>query len=142
MITLIAGIAAWLLARVPFVPRVDSVYLSIPAGAFVLLGIGCSVLGVLSFRRARTTVNPVNPGAVTTLVVSGIYRFTRNPMYLGFLLWLLAEIVWLGSPLALLTAPAFVLYLNRFQIAPEENVLRERFGAEFDAYMARVPRWL
>jgi protein-S-isoprenylcysteine O-methyltransferase Ste14 len=97
---------------------------------------------VAAFRRARTTVNPLTPDATTALVESGIYRLTRNPMYLGFLLLLLAEIVWLANPVALLAAPAFVLYLNRFQIGPEERALRNRFGAKFQSYSHRVRRWL
>lgn len=112
------------------------------AVALALPGIACSVLGVASFRRARTTVNPLTPKATTALVVSGIYRVTRNPMYLGFLLLLLAEIVWLANPLACLVAPAFVLYLNRFQIGPEEIALRSLFGAQFNAYATRVRRWI
>jgi protein-S-isoprenylcysteine O-methyltransferase Ste14 len=107
-----------------------------------LLGVACSVLGVASFRLARTTVNPMTPDATTALVVFGIYRVTRNPMYLGFLLLLLAEMVWLANPVAFLVAPAFVLYLNRFQIAPEEIALRSRFGAEFNSYAAQVRRWI
>ena len=112
------------------------------AAAFGLLGVTCSVSGVAAFRRARTTVNPITPGATTALVVSGIYRVTRNPMYLGFLFLLLAEIAWLANPIALLVAPAFTLYLNHFQIVPEEMALQSRFGAQFDAYATRVRRWI
>jgi protein-S-isoprenylcysteine O-methyltransferase Ste14 len=84
----------------------------------------------------------LRPGTATALVVSGVYRITRNPMYLGFLLLLLAEIVWLANPVALLGAPAFVLYLNRFQIGPEEQALHAHFGPEFSNYAARVRRWI
>ena len=107
-----------------------------------LLGIACSAFGSVLFRLARTTVNPMTPDASTTLVVSGIYRVTRNPMYLGFLLLLLAEMIWLANPVAFLVVPAFVLYLNRFQIGPEETALRSRFGAEFHSYAAHVRRWI
>lgn len=141
-LTVLAGVGGWLIARAFPVLRFESANLTAIAAAFVLLGVGCSVLGVISFRRARTTVNPMKPGAATALVVSGIYRFTRNPMYLGFLFVLLGELAWLGSLVALLVAPGFVIYLDRFQITPEERALRERFGAEFTAYTTRVPRWL
>ena len=141
-VTLLAGLGAWFLAHAFPALRTDSARLPLIAAMLGLLGGGCSVLGVISFRRARTTVNPMNPGAATTLVVSGIYRFTRNPMYLGFLFFLLGGLAWLGNPLALIAAPAWVMYLNRFQIVPEERALRARFGAEFIAYAARVPRWL
>ena len=109
---------------------------------FALLGVACSLLGVAAFRRARTTVNPLTPDASTALVTTGIYRVTRNPMYLGFLLLLLAEIVWLANPAALLVVPAFILYLNRYQISPEEGALRARFGSEYFSYAAQVRRWI
>lgn len=112
------------------------------AGALVVLGSVCSLLGVASFRRARTTVNPMQPEAATALVVCGLYRVTRNPMYLGFLFLLLGALAWLAHPIALLVAPAFVIYLNRFQIVPEEQALHDRFGREYSNYAARVRRWI
>jgi len=138
----LAGLGAWIVAHALPALRFDSTGRLWMAAAFGLLGVGFSLLGIISFRRARTTVNPTKPGAATALVVSGVYRFTRNPMYLGFLSLLLGELAWLGSPIALIAAPALVGYLNRFQIAPEECALRERFGSKFVAYTTRVPRWL
>jgi protein-S-isoprenylcysteine O-methyltransferase Ste14 len=111
------------------------------ARALVVVGVGFSLAGVASFRRARTTVNPTQPSASSTLVSTGVYRLTRNPMYLGFLLILLGWAVFLANALAVVGAPVFVLYMNRFQIAPEERALAARFGAEFSAYKARVRRW-
>lgn len=142
VLTFLAGVGAWAIAEAFPALRFESANLTVVAAGLGLFGIGCSLLGVISFRRAHTTVNPMDPSAAAALVVSGVYRFTRNPMYLGFLCLLLGEIAWLGSPVALLAAPALVIYLNRFQIAPEESALRERFGAEFVTYAARVPRWL
>lgn len=138
----LAGGLAWTIAR--SVPALDFAFAARAglAATLGLLGVMGSVLGVAAFRRARTTVNPLTPDATTALVVSGIYRVTRNPMYLGFLLLLLAEIAWLANAAALLVAPVFVLYLNRFQIDPEEIALRHRFGAEFNAYAAQVRRWI
>ena len=138
----LAGGLGWLTARSAPALHFDFSARAELAATFALLGVTCSVLGVVEFRRARTTVNPLTPDATTSLVVSGVYRLTRNPMYLGFLLLLLAEIVWLANPVALLVAPAFVLYLNRFQIGPEEVALESRFGAEFRTYAARVRRWI
>lgn len=112
------------------------------AAVVALAGVAVCVAGVLAFRRARTTVDPMHPGAASTLVVRGIYHRTRNPMYLGFALVLLGWALVLGTLSALLVLPLFVLYLNRLQIGPEEAALRARFGADFDAYAARVRRWL
>jgi protein-S-isoprenylcysteine O-methyltransferase Ste14 len=138
----IAGLLALVCDRAFPTLGSDSMARLILSTVFVVLGFICSYLGVASFRQARTTVNPLNPGAASALVVTGIYRFTRNPMYLGFLFFLLGELVWLASPIALLVAPAFVSYLNRFQIEPEEQALVERFGAEYSTYVAHVPRWI
>jgi protein-S-isoprenylcysteine O-methyltransferase Ste14 len=100
------------------------------------------LVGVAAFKRARTTVNPTTPSASSTLVRSGIYRFTRNPMYLGFGLVLLAWAIFLSNALALCLVPAFVVYMNRYQIQPEERALAHRFGPDFVAYASRVRRWL
>jgi protein-S-isoprenylcysteine O-methyltransferase Ste14 len=108
--------------------------------AFV--GVGIDIVGAVSFFRAQTTVNPMKPTATSSLVTSGIYRYTRNPMYVGQAVVLLAWAIWIASIPALLGLPAFVLYLNRFQIAPEERALARAFGEAYAAYRARVRRWL
>jgi protein-S-isoprenylcysteine O-methyltransferase Ste14 len=112
------------------------------AAAFFLAGILSSVSGVASIKRARTTLNPMKPDSATTLVNSGIYRFTRNPMYLGLLLLLLGWAIHLSNVIALVVAAGFILYMNRFQIAPEERALASRFGPQFTAYASKVRRWL
>ena len=122
--------------KVPFPGRL------VVSGALALAGIAVSGLGVASFRKARTTVNPLKPETSTSLVRSGIYRCTRNPMYLGFLTVLLGLGVFLSNPLALAPIPLFVLYMTRFQIRPEERALESRFGAEFAAYREQVRRWI
>jgi protein-S-isoprenylcysteine O-methyltransferase Ste14 len=109
--------------------------------ALALAGGAIALAGEREFRRARTTVNPFRPGNATTLVTSGIYRFTRNPMYAGIALVVLGWAAFLGSALALLGPVAFVLYISRFQIAPEERILSEKFGQAYAEYAARVRRW-
>jgi protein-S-isoprenylcysteine O-methyltransferase Ste14 len=107
-----------------------------------LTGVAFDLAGLISFRRAKTTINPLKPQRTSSLVARGIYRYTRNPMYVGMAFLLTAWAAWLAQPLALLGPVAFVLYINRFQIAPEERVLGTIFGEEFAAYKARVRRWL
>jgi protein-S-isoprenylcysteine O-methyltransferase Ste14 len=107
-----------------------------------LIGALMCLAGVVSFRRAKTTVNPMKPDSTSSLVVSGIYRYTRNPMYLGFLLILLGWAAFLSNVLALVLLPAFILYMNRFQISPEERVLASLFAHDYAEYRARVRRWL
>ncbi len=112
--------------------------------AFGLGGLGfmVSALGLVSFWRARTTINPHKPGETSAMVVDGIYRFTRNPMYLGIFIALLGWAFFLAHTAAFVVAPLFILYINRFQIAPEERALAVIFGAEYSAYVAKVRRWL
>ena len=101
-----------------------------------------AVAGVVAFRRARTTVDPRDPGKSTELVATGIYRASRNPMYVGFLIALAGWGVFLGNLLALVALPLFVAAMTRFQIAPEERALRARFGERFTRYERSVRRWL
>jgi protein-S-isoprenylcysteine O-methyltransferase Ste14 len=105
-------------------------------------GLAVSLAGVIEFRRARTTVHPLRPERASALVSGGIYRFTRNPMYVGMLTTLLGWAAWLAAPWALLGPVAFVAFIGRFQIAPEERVLQRLFGADYEAYTRRVRRWL
>jgi len=112
------------------------------AGALALAGVIVAVSGVASFRRAKTTINPMKPESSTTLVVSGVYKFTRNPMYLGLFLVLAGWALFLSNLLAFLLLPAFILYMNRFQIEPEERALRSKFPEKFGVYERRVRRWL
>jgi protein-S-isoprenylcysteine O-methyltransferase Ste14 len=112
------------------------------AGIFLVAALIIGVSAVLGFRRARTTLNPLNPDEASALVVRGIYRWTRNPMYLAMLLALAGWACIVSNWAALAILPLFVAYLNRFQIAPEERALRARFGAQFDNYSKKVRRWL
>jgi len=108
----------------------------------VLVGVAIALSGVISFRRAQTTVNPLKPETSTALVSTGIYRVTRNPMYLGMLAVLLAWAAYLSSAWALLGPVAFALYITRFQIIPEERALHSLFGDAFVEYTRRTRRWL
>jgi protein-S-isoprenylcysteine O-methyltransferase Ste14 len=124
-------------------------HLAIPSGAriaivvlLVTIGIGFDVLGLLAFRSARTTVNPFRPEKASTLVTNGVYRVTRNPMYVGMAFLLLAWAVYLGAFVPFAGIVLFVLYITRFQIRPEERVLAGIFGEGFSNYVARVRRWL
>lgn len=98
--------------------------------------------GIVSFGRAKTTINPMKPDAASSLVTSGIYRVTRNPMYLGVLFALVGWAVSLSNVLTFLFVPAFIFYMNRFQIEPEERALTTLFGQDFIAYTSRVRRWI
>lgn len=110
--------------------------------AFTVFGIVIALAGVAAFRKARTTVNPTTPQASSAVVKSGVYRWSRNPMYVGFLLILIGWGVYLSNLVSALVVPLFVAYMNRFQIQPEERALTAKFGAEYTEYRQTVRRWI
>jgi len=138
----LVGLAMWGAAKVT--PTIDVARAVRVVGAMVLAAVGLAIAlaGVASFRRASTTVNPTKPDSASRLVSAGVYRATRNPMYLGLLFVLAGWAVLLSSAAAPIVATAFVPYMNRFQIAPEERALAAMFGAEYAAYRTKVRRWL
>jgi protein-S-isoprenylcysteine O-methyltransferase Ste14 len=109
---------------------------------FAIAGTVSVALAAAAFIRAHTTTSPMQPQRASALVTTGIFRVTRNPMYLGLLLLLGGWAIYLANPLAGLVLPIFVLYLNRFQIAAEEAALTRNFGGTYTAYQHRVRRWL
>lgn len=109
---------------------------------FFVFGGVFSLAGVISFKKHKTTVNPLRPESSTSLVKTGIYSITRNPMYLGFLFKLIAWALFLSSYGALLCTLIYLLYINYFQIKPEEKILLELFGEEYREYSKNVRRWI
>lgn len=107
-----------------------------------LLGAVVAFLGVVHLKQAQTTVNPMTPLASSALVCRGVYRLSRHPVYLGFVLLLLGLAIFLGSLVALLLVPGFMFYLQRYQIEPEEKTLLALFGTDYVAYQHKVGRWL
>ncbi len=147
LVTLLCAWLMWWLARwqgaaAQGLTAADRPMATLLAGILVVAGISIALTGALSFRRARTTIHPHRPEHSSALVTAGVYRWTRNPMYLGMLLVLLGWCLHLGSALALLGPVCLVIYLTRFQIVPEERALQALFGATYQHYLARVRRWL
>ncbi len=108
----------------------------------VVAGVVFDLLGLLAFRAVRTTVNPLKPERASALVTGGVYRISRNPMYVGMVLLLLAWAVYLSALLPFAGPLIFGLYITRFQIQSEERVLKDIFGEKYSAYASRVRRWL
>ena len=100
-----------------------------------------ALIAIFQFYRAKTTVDPTKPNKTSHLVVGGIFKFSRNPMYLAMLLVLLAFGVILGNAFNTLVAAAFVGYMNRFQIIPEERILLDKFGRTYKEYCTLTRRW-
>lgn len=141
-VTLAVGVLMGWLAR--GLPSLDFALPARVVFAVVLVVAGIALMSAcaLQFRRAGTTVNPMKPKKASALVDSGFYRVSRNPIYLADALILVGWGLWLSNFVSLAAIALFVVYLNRFQIEPEERALQAAFGAEYDAYRARVRRWI
>ncbi len=142
IVALVLALLMWLTPAIAGLVQLSYATRLVCAVVLVCVGQGISIAGIIAFRRAKTTVNPVKASLASSLVIRGVYRYTRNPMYVGLLLALFAWAVFLANPLAVLWVVVFVSYITRFQIIPEERVLTSLFGAEYEAYKARVRRWI
>ena len=142
LVALVFAIAMWGLGKVtPVIDLAATLRIGV-AGLIALGGLSFSLAGILTFRSAETTINPLKPQTASTLVTTGVYRITRNPMYVGLLLLLVSWAIYLSSGWAFLGPVAFALFITRFQIQPEERALIGIFGQEFDEYRRRTRRWL
>jgi protein-S-isoprenylcysteine O-methyltransferase Ste14 len=112
------------------------------AGVVAVAGIAIAVAAFLRFRRIGTTVNPIDPSQATRLVADGVFCISRNPMYLGLLLLLIAWGLWLGSASPWLVPPLFMVVITLVQILPEERALTRKFGEGYLAYRRNVARWI
>ena len=142
VVFLLFAAAMWV---IPFqIPMIDFFFsFRLPVSLILIIAGGVlAVAGIFVFYKGQTTLNPIKPEAASIIVTCGVYRFSRNPMYVGLLFVLTAWAVWLYNLLAFLFLPVFVLYMNRFQILPEERALQAKFGSEFNDYMMSVRRWL
>ena len=142
LVALLCVAAMWYLSRITpafGLPREVRWFL---AGVFVLVGVSFDLRGLLVFLKAKTTVNPLKPHQASSLVTTGIYQRTRNPMYVGLASMLIAVAIFLDAPLALFGVVVFVGYITHFQIQPEESALRQKFGEAYRDYCKQVPRWL
>ena len=142
VVTLVSALLMWALGRMTWTLDIPLGVRAAVALPFVLVGGAIGASGIAAFRRARTTLDPMKPETASALVTDGIYRHTRNPMYLGLAFLLGAWAVLLGAPWSLLGLVLFVVYLNRFQIRPEERALGAAFGVAYETYRAAVRRWL
>jgi protein-S-isoprenylcysteine O-methyltransferase Ste14 len=140
VVLLVMGTLALAIARL-----VPNPHVPVPMAAiwiFVCAGLALNIIPKCVFHKAGTTINPLRPETSSRLITSGAYRFTRNPMYLGHSLILLGWVFHLGSIAAMATVPASILYVSRFQIAPEERCLSARFPDTYPVFCRQVPRWI
>ena len=132
----------WLLTRAFPAGDLELRYAGFLAIAMAVSGLAVGISGIRAFRRQSTTVNPIRPDEASSVVSGSVYRYTRNPMYVGLACCVLAWGVYLRNVAALLCIVIFIAYMTRFQIKPEERALQEKFGDEYTSFTSRVRRWL
>ena len=108
----------------------------------IIIGLIIMLSAIILFKKYQTTITPLNPSNATKLITDGIYKYSRNPMYLGLLLVLFGISIILNPIGGLSLIPLFILYLNLFQIIPEENAMVDLFKDEFLEYKENVRRWI
>ncbi|MSU51917.1 MAG: isoprenylcysteine carboxylmethyltransferase family protein [Opitutaceae bacterium] len=141
-VALIFGLTMWGISLFTFTVEVSFLARIILSMAVALVGGAFSLLGGIALRRAKTIINPMKPEGASSLVTGGVYRVTRNPMYVGLLFVLLGWAAFLAAPWSLVGPVALVLYISRFQITSEERVLTPLFGEAYSNYKTKVRRWL
>lgn len=109
---------------------------------FLVAGFLIGIAALLSFRENQTTVDPTSPEKASSLVTSGIYAYSRNPMYLAMALGVFASIIYFGNSLGIFALLFYIWYLTVFQIIPEEQSMLKLFGTEYRRYCEKVRRWL
>ena len=142
IIAAICGLAMWAIASVAPLIEVSATVRMVLAGSIASFAAFFDIAGLISFWQAKTTINPLNPENTSSLVSSGIYGVSRNPMYVGLAFLLVAWMVYLSSPWSSIGVFGFIFYVNRFQIIPEERTLTTLFGDQFLSYQEKVRRWL
>jgi len=138
------GFVAAILAAGAYFPAANVAFPGHRAVAVIAFIFGWVIVGagVFEFHRVKTTMSPFSPERTVSVVSSGIYRWTRNPMYLGMALALFGVAVWQSNLFGFAVMLLFCAYLTRFQIVPEERMLLKLFGTGYAAYMKQVRRWI
>ncbi len=108
----------------------------------LILGLACAIPSFKLFARYKTTISPLKPSDATALVTEGMYRYSRNPMYLGLLLLIIASTIWFGTWFGIIVNILFIFLINFLQIIPEEEALLEIFSEEYEEYKKNVRRWI
>ena len=140
IVTLISGLIIFF-SR-PLFPEYHSNLINVFSAIFLFFGLLVFFLAVASFKRYKTTVNPLQPSKASHLVISGIFRFTRNPMYLGMALILLSLSFKFNLLGGLIVTLLFVMFITKYQIIPEEKAMLALFQDEFEIYKENTRRWI
>ncbi len=108
----------------------------------LILGLYIIIRSSRLFAKAKTSLDPLRPFKSTSLITNDIYKYSRNPMYFGYLLILLSSSVYLGNVISIIIIPLFIFIIHFIQIKPEEETLKDLFGPTYDEYLSKVRRWI
>ncbi len=142
VVALLCGLLIWGLSEALPVHSIEAEIRHSIAYTLLVMAISIDLWALISFRIAKTTIDPRYPKKTSAIVSSGIYRYSRNPMYLGLGLILTALSIWLGAKFGLFVVAGFIMYINKFQIIPEEEHLEKQFGDVYIRYKTTVRRWI
>lgn len=109
---------------------------------FLFAGLGVTLSAILTFRRLQTTINPLQPNTASSLATTGVFKLSRNPMYLGLLLILISLSIYSGALAAMVLLPGFIIYITLYQILPEEQAMQMLFSEAYTDYCQQVRRWI
>ena len=108
----------------------------------LILGLYIIIRSSRLFARAKTSLDPLRPFKSTSLITNDIYKYSRNPMYFGYLLIILGSSAYLGNVISIIIIPLFIFTINFLQIIPEEEALKDLYGPRYDEYLSKVRRWI
>jgi protein-S-isoprenylcysteine O-methyltransferase Ste14 len=142
ILTFIAAFAMWVTNIWLELRFFESDLILIAVFICCLLAVFFLLFAVLGFIKFKTTVNPLKPESTKFLVTNGVYNYSRNPMYAGMALLLLAWLLWLSNPINIVIFITYIVFITQFQIKPEEDALLKLFGDQFNVYCQKVRRWI
>ena len=123
-------------------PKIEIKWGDVFGSTIIIFGIIIILSSIVLFKKYKTTITPLKPSKATKLITDGIYKFSRNPMYLGLLLVLVGISIILNLTGGFFFILLFILYMNLFQIIPEDNAMVGLFKDEFLDYKKNVRRWI
>ena len=139
---LLSAIMMWLISRYFLQANFNSSIMNIFGLVFLIIAVIIIILSINKFRAIKTTISPLKPNNTSSLVITGIYKHTRNPMYLGLLLILFSTALLLNNFISFLILPLFIIFITKNQILPEEEALENMFGEKYKNYKKKVRRWI
>lgn len=140
LVTIVFGILIYYSTEI--IPSVTFTFQGFLGALFLIAGLGVMISAILTFRRLQTTINPLQPNTASSLASTGVFKLSRNPMYLAMLLILIALALYTGAVASIFLLPGFIIYISVFQIVPEEQAMRELFSEAYADYCEQVRRWI